>query len=411
MRLVALLVPFLPLVAQADIDRGTADRPHATPTSTPVIGGDDAMAGKWPDVAAVNEGGQQVCSGTLIAPTVVITAGHCNSADLDSVLIGTSSLARAGEGETIAIMKHIPYANSQNTIDVTVLVLAQPSTKTPRKIATGWAKLDIKNAAKVAIVGFGAVDRAGPVPFNQQEQFVNELQEATTTITDANCTTNAANGCNSLAAPDGELGAGGMGIDTCPGDSGGPLYLVTDYGTFLAGVTSRSYSDAMFWCSEGGIYARPDKVIDWIEETAGVKVGRGPEPAFMPMTAVRGNAAETVIEANDPKTDQHTYAITTPPGHGTAKIRADGTLRVCTDPGVAGQDAMTVSITDANDPARALSVKIPITIEDGTPGESCSVDAFGDGVDSGGCCDSGRSAGGAIPLSILVLLVLRRRGR
>ena len=40
--------------------------------------------------------------------------------------------------------------------------------------------------------------------------------------------------------PDGELGAGGMGIDTCPGDSGGPLYLPTDFGTFLAGVTSPS---------------------------------------------------------------------------------------------------------------------------------------------------------------------------
>jgi secreted trypsin-like serine protease len=411
MRLVALLVPFIPLVAQAETDRGAAEGPVLATTSTPVIGGADAMAGKWPDVAAViDDTGFQFCTGTLIAPNVVLTAGHCSiGVTPASVLIGTSSLARASEGETIAVMKHVEFPSSQRSVDVTVLVLAQSSTKTPRKIATGWAKLDIKNGAQVAIAGFGAVDRSGPVTFDNQEQYVNELNEAVTTITDANCTINAANGCNPLAAPDGELGAGGMGIDTCPGDSGGPLYLMTDYGTFLAGVTSRSYDDATYWCSEGGIYARPDKIVDWIEEQAGVKVGRGPEPTFDPMMAVRGNAAETKIEANDPKTSQHTFAITTPPAHGTAKIRDDGALRVCTDAGVAGVDGMTVSITDKGDPARVLSVKIPITIEDGTPGSNCSVDAFDDGGNGGGCCDSGRSAGGAIPLSILVLVLLRRR--
>jgi uncharacterized protein (TIGR03382 family) len=52
---------------------------------------------------------------------------------------------------------------------------------------------------------------------------------------------------------------------------------------------------------------------------------------------------------------------------------------------------------------------MPITIQDGDPGADCSVSDFGQ--DGGGCCDSGRSAGGSIPLSIAVLLLVSRRRR
>lgn len=407
--IVVLLVPLLPLVARAEIDHH-ADRTHAAMDATPVIGGSNAPYGKWPDVAAVNLGGQQECTGTLIAPNIVITAGHCNdpAGAIDSVLIGTDSLANKDKGETIRVMKTIEYPNSQRTMDVSILVLEKASTREPRKIASGWAALDIKNGAPVAIVGYGAVDRAGPVDFDHDEQYVNELQEATTTITDADCTLNADNGCLASVMPRGELGAGGMGVDTCPGDSGGPLYLLTDYGTFLAGVTSRSYDDAMYWCSEGGIYVRPDKITSWIEEVTGTSIARGPEPTVPRLlTAVRGHAAEAMIEANDPKSEKHDYAISAMPKYAKAAINSDGHLRVCTDPGVVAKDMLDITITDKNDATRALTYTVALDITDGEPADSCDVND----LDSGGCCDSRRSAGGSIPLGIGVLLLLRRRRR
>ncbi|MDQ3368181.1 MAG: trypsin-like serine protease [Myxococcota bacterium] len=367
-----------------------------------VLGGTNAPAGKWPDVVAVRSGSQQFCTGTLIAPTVAITAGHCNDGSLDNILIGTSSLARASEGEVISVIKKVEYENSFRAADLTVLVLAQPSRFTPRPIATGWARFDIKNGAQVALVGFGAIDRDG-------NKFVNELQEATTTITDADCTASA--GCNASVKPGGELGAGGMGIDTCGGDSGGPLYLLTDYGTFLAGATSRGYDDNEFYCSEGGIYGRPDKFIDWIEASAGVPVARGPEPTGEVITAVRGFAGETSIVHNDPRSQSHSYTIKTPPMYGTAKVRDDGRVRVCTDGGVAGGDTMVVTVTDKADATRAVDVKLSILIEQGDPGSDCDVDAFGSDSDGGGCCDAGRSAGGALPLGLGVLAVVLRRRR
>jgi endonuclease G len=372
--------------------------PAEMATSSEVLGGANAPAGKWPDVAAVLFGGQPQCTGVLIAPTVALTAGHCNDPTLRSILVGTSSLARMAEGETINVMQRIEHPDSLQTEDLTVLVLERPSRFPPRVIASGWARFDIKDGARAAIAGYGAIDRDAKV-------FVNDLQEAETTITDADCTRKP--GCNRSVAPGGELGAGGMGIDTCPGDSGGPLYVLTDHGTFLAGITSRAYDDAQYDCTGGGIYARPDKVLDWIEASAGVPVARGPAPAAAPITAIRGHGGETSIAANDPRSEKHAFAIAAPPARGAAAVRGDGRVRVCTDPAAPpGEDSVTVTVTDRADSSRKVDVRVPVLVEDGAPGADCSVDDFEDG---GGCCDSGRSARGSLPLALGVLLVLWRR--
>jgi endonuclease G len=402
----ALACSLIALVAsRATAVAGEPPAAVSSGSHAPVIGGDDAKAGKWPDVAAILfpslDGDEALCTGTLVAPTVVLTAGHCyDPLDLpDNVLIGTSSLARPGDGETIAIERGSAFPDAINTEDVAVLVLARPSSRAPRRIATGWASLDIVNGARVSLVGFGAINADG-------DQFVQELQEASSTITDFDCSTS--DGCNAAAQPAGELGAGGMGIDTCPGDSGGPLYLVTSYGAFLAGVTSRSYAHPSVACSDGGIYVRPDKLVDWIEATAGVKVQHGPEPAAGVITAVHGGGGDTAIHVNDPGSDAHSFAITTPPAHGTAKLRGDGAVRVCTDPAAdPGDDALTVMITDTRHAGRALPITIKIEIQGGTAPASCDLDAF----DTGGCCDTGGGTGGAIPLAIGVLGLVRRRRR
>lgn len=408
MRLVRALLACSLLPAATTLAYGKDDAPVPVSSTTDphVIGGQNAMAGKWPDVAAILfpelDGDQPLCTGTLVAPTIVLTAGHCYDAldppFPDNVLIGASSLARPGDGETIAIKRGVPYPSADTTFDLAVLVLARASSRTPRKIVTGWARLDLVNDAAISLVGFGAINMDG-------DQFVNELQEASSSITDVDCSTSP--GCNAAAQPAGELGAGGMGIDTCPGDSGGPLYLTTSYGALLAGVTSRSYDNAQFACSEGGIYVRPDKVLDWIEQQAGVPIARGPEPEAQAIVATRGNGGNTKISVNDPRSDAHSFAITAPPAHGMANVRSDGAVRVCVDPTAApGDDELTITITDTKHAGRALPITIPVQIKDGTPAPICSLDDF----DSGGCNSRGRS-GGAIPLTIGVLLLILRRRR
>lgn len=356
--------------------------------AAPVIGGDDAPAGKWPDVAAVNFDGQQGCTGTLIAPTWVLTASHCEDSALDSVLIGTSSLARPNEGETINVVRQIAYPNGFNTFDVMLLELDHASTRAPRTIATGWARHDIADGAVAALVGYGAIDRDG-------NQYIDALQEATSTITDANC--DGHQGCNSSARPDGELGAGGGGIDTCPGDSGGPLYLVTSYGTFLAGVTSRGYDSNQFYCSEGGVYVRPDAIIDWIEEQTGEDLPDARTALPETLVAETGEPGYATVDPNDPHDGAtHTFTISGPAAHGLASVDAQGVVTYQSVDDYLGPDEIEIEVADATDPTRFVRVTMVVDV-----------------VESTGCCQasSGRGTAAPVVLVLAFLLVPRRRRR
>ena len=57
--------------------------------------------------------------------------------------------------------------------------------------------------------------------------------------------------------------------DTCPGDSGGPVYVELDGKTWLVGATSRGRDDFETWdCGKGGIYTLLSSYQDWILEHA-----------------------------------------------------------------------------------------------------------------------------------------------
>jgi len=378
---------------------GLAGIAGAGPGVAPVTGGGDVPEGVWRETAAVLIGGQVQCSGVLIAPTVALTAGHCNDPQLAEIVVGTNDLSQLTRGERIAVARRIEYPDSQNSFDLTALVLVAPSTIPPRAIATGWAGADIRDGAAVELVGYGAIDP-------QATEYIDAMQEAATTITDAGCVTDGL-GCNDAARPAGELGAGGMGKDTCPGDSGGPLLLRVAYGDFLAGITSRGYLTSTLPCQDGGIYVRPDAVVDWIEQAAGVPVTRGPEPSAPVIVAGQGELGETEIAVNDPASDAHDYAIPEQPVFGRAAVDGHGRVRYCANPDHTGADAVAIAITDRTTPERRLVMTIPVDVVAGTPDPSCSVEF------SGGCCSAGTppAPGDALPFIVVGGIVVRRRRR
>ncbi len=241
--------------------------PDLTPTLPEqhegIVGGSNAPAGKWPDTVAVI-GPQGACTGTLIAPDIVLTAGHCAEIAPNAVVANTTDYEGAG-GVRVGVTRTVAYPNWENSYDVAIVILSQPITGvTPRKVGTACTFNAFTANTMVHLVGFGATDMAG-------EAANTLLKEATTAVTDPTCATGS--GCMAAVAPGGEFVAGGTGqADSCFGDSGGPVYLDTPRGMVVIGAVSRGVENSPTACGGGGIYVRTDKILQWIETTAGKAV-------------------------------------------------------------------------------------------------------------------------------------------
>ena len=225
----------------------------------PVVGGTTVPEGAWPDAVAVLAR-TAACTGTLIAPDVVLTAGHCIEVSPVEVIVDATDYAKPG-GEVIRVKRAVAYPDWEHTFDVGVLVLEHASATAPRPIASACTAKALVAGAKVRVVGFGLTTQSGTGDNSR-------LHQATLTVTDPSCTTDAA--CASKVAPHGEFMAGGGGTDACFGDSGGPIYL----GDALIGVVSRGIASAGKPCGGGGIYVRADAVVGWIEKVTGAALVR-----------------------------------------------------------------------------------------------------------------------------------------
>lgn len=228
-------------------------------TSAPVVGGSPVLSGAYPDVALVIAP-MALCTGTLIAPDVVLTAGHCIDTNPKEVLLGSIDYTRPA-GEVIAVKSATAYPSWAREFDVGVLVLEHASQAKPRAIAAACTANHLDAGASVKLVGFGLTDAAGTGENSK-------LHQAMLTVSDPSCSGDPA--CNAKVAPNGEFVAGGAGRDSCFGDSGGPIYLEDA----LIGVVSRGVGTSAEPCGGGGIYVRADRVVSWIERVTARKVTR-----------------------------------------------------------------------------------------------------------------------------------------
>jgi len=254
-----------PAFAADEADEIDNDQHVSTATEREIVGGANAPSGKWPDAVAVM-GDMGTCTGTLIAPDVVLTAGHCAEINPTQVIANTTDYAGSG-GTRVNVARTVAYPNWENTYDVSVVLLSQPiSGITPRKIGTSCTFNSFASNTMVRLVGFGSTQTDGKGDNTL-------LKEAMTAVTDPMCS--GGNGCNTMVAPGGEFIAGGTGAaDSCFGDSGGPVYLETSHGTVVIGAVSRGVNNSPTPCGGGGIYVRTDKIVQWIEQTAGKRVSQ-----------------------------------------------------------------------------------------------------------------------------------------
>jgi len=374
-----------------------------TASAQQVVGGTQVAAGDYEDAAGIVFGNSVDCTGVLVAPNVVLTAGHCMGG-ITAVVLATNNYQQGGE--IIQVDRSVEYSNSWNTYDVAVLVLAEDAQTEPVMIAQDCILDDhLYDGAKVTIVGYGATDNYG-------NQYTSRLNEADTTIDDADCTT-MQYGCNNAVSPGGELGAGADDeFDSCYGDSGGPLYLSTPEGRFLIGLTSRGYSNSNLPCGQGGIYVRPDAIIDWIEQVSGVEipapdctVNTEPQPFAEAIITPENRVGRTVVEPGDPDVDDtHTFTVVEEPQSGSVTIDADGIVAYTPAEDFVGADSMVVTVTDSR--GAAGEVTIDVTVAEAGSGGGAS---DGVAIESCGCAASGTPHSAGLVVMLVGLLGMRRR--
>jgi len=225
-----------------------------------IVGGTDTPAGKYPAVANVTISGAFGCTGTLIAPDWVLTAGHCSSLtgglglatpiafspSSFEVVLGTVARSGAG-GETFGVDRIVIPSDYLLTAsyDTSLLHLTRPSKAAPTPVAgVGFQALSASGVLTEA-AGFGLTADGGAAP--------DVLQQVQLPILpDGACAARY----DSFEAPT-QLCAGYAegGRDTCQGDSGGPVFTRNTRGTlYLVGATS--YGEGCARPNTPGVYAR-----------------------------------------------------------------------------------------------------------------------------------------------------------
>lgn len=197
-------------------------------------------------VVVANRAGPGLCTGVLISPRYVLTAGHCAGGSLE-VLFGSPSRSAARRVAVRGAILHPQFRRDPVEYDLGLLRLVRPVRIAPVPIAGPVESRDlVRPHGEATILGWGSIVPGGEKP--------DVLRRASILFTAIRIDGLQITYWSERGGP-------------CGGDSGGPMLVQAhDYVPVLVGIASTTGGNL---CEAGGglaAYANVAALLDFIRE-------------------------------------------------------------------------------------------------------------------------------------------------
>jgi secreted trypsin-like serine protease len=260
---------------------GSAGRPGPE-VRKEIVGGGDVPAGSWQSLAFVYHDAGFSCTGTVVAPNVVLTAGHCAEDTATGspyspsgyhIVTGSPDWTDTSTRQVSAVSQVSVYPSFDiSTLqgDAALLVLSTPTTAPPMTLATG-GDIGLLTPGNLGyIVGWG-LTAAG------NQSIPTFLQSATTAIQGASYCDGQIGTAFDSSSEVCAVDAPNYAATTCNGDSGGPLVAAdANNNTVEVGITSQG--DVNCDPSQPDIFTRVDAISSWANDVINSVAPQEPTP-------------------------------------------------------------------------------------------------------------------------------------
>jgi hypothetical protein len=251
--------------------------------------GDGTNPGPTSAVALVRDG-RTICTGTLVAADLVLTAAHCLRESVEPARYLVRFVRERGGGDDVAVAAlDVPRKTAAGSVDarlfpfgdVAWLRLAVPAPPAFRPVAlVEDPDAVLTPGLPLVLVGFGTTGMARP-----------DAGVRRTGIAEVGRYHRFGRFAGTIKVVSDD------GTGSCRGDSGGPAYAYVDGMWRLAGLTHgvngfetpEILGHAVDPCASGAsIYNAIADYLPWIEQSSGVALGReGPRPVRQPRADAR----------------------------------------------------------------------------------------------------------------------------